>query len=425
MTATLDFETLHQLAQSGDPEAQFQLGRLHVSREAWSRARRSFREAAGHGHAGALNELGMLLLFGIGLPPEPREALALLHQAEAAGAGQAPYQLALMGWCDSYVRLDMAQMAARVREAALRDFAPALRACALLFARMDGVAATVSDDCLARAATLGDAVSQYLWALRLRARGATDASNAWAAQAAARGLPRAAALLGDATPAAPAAQAAPLAQLPPLTLTCPAPASVSRHSDSPLIETFEDLLGGEECEFIIALGEPYLRRSVTIPGNQQVLVQHEHRTSSNHSFYSFQEDFALRWLQWRVLAQIDAPMANAEHLDLLRYLPGQEYRPHRDYLPPGMSGNSALPEQPGQRVHTLFIYLASVAAGGETDFPLLGLRVSPRVGRAVHFHNLLPDGQPDARTLHAGMPVIEGVKWLATLWTRQRRYREF
>jgi hypothetical protein len=47
------------------------------------------------------------------------------------------------------------------------------------------------------------------------------------------------------------------------------------------------------------------------------------------------------------------------------------------------------------------------------------------MGRAVHFHNLLPDGQPDARTLHAGMPVIEGVKWLGTLWTRQRRIREF
>jgi hypothetical protein len=43
----------------------------------------------------------------------------------------------------------------------------------------------------------------------------------------------------------------------------------------------------------------------------------------------------------------------------------------------------------------------------------------------VIFDNLAPDGQPDPRTLHAGLPVREGEKWLATLWLRERRYRAF
>jgi len=120
-----------------------------------------------------------------------------------------------------------------------------------------------------------------------------------------------------------------------------------------------------------------------------------------------------------------APLANAEHTVLLRYLPGQEYRPHRDYLPPSTPGNTNAPEAPGQRVNTVFCYLNDVEEGGETSFPLQQIKIEPYRGRVVFFKNLLPNGQPDSTTLHAGMPVIRGEKWLATLWTRERRFRHY
>jgi hypothetical protein len=315
-------------------------------------------------------------------------------------------------------------MAERIRSAALRDFAPALRACALLYARIDSVDPTVSDACLARAATLGDTVAQYLWGRRLHARGMRDTARAWLSAAARGGLPRARALLDGAIADEPPPTAPPV-ELPPLALPCPVPGSITEHCADPLVETWEDVYSAEECEFMVALGEPHLQRSMTIPGDEARLVQHEHRTSSDHSFYTFQEDFALRWLQWRMVVQLGVPLANAEHLDLLRYLPGQEYRPHRDYLPPSAPGNSSRPDQPGQRVHTVFAYLADVEAGGETDFPLLDVRIVPRTGRVVHFRNLTRDGLPDPRTLHAGMPVRAGMKWLGTLWTRERRLRDY
>ena len=428
MNANVDFDTLYRHAHAGDPEAQFQLGRHYAGHQEWNRARRIWRNAAERGHPGALTELGLLQLFGIGIPPEPTLAVGVLERAEAAGSGEAACQLALLGWSDYYVRFDAAAMAARLRAAALADFAPALRASALLLARTDGADPALGDACLARAASLGDTVSQYLWGRRLRGRG-DAAGDAWLAEAARRGLPRARELLGDADPPPPQLVPA-ITSLPALELPCPAPAAIEVHSIDPLVETWEDVFSAEECEFMIALGEPFLQRSVTIPGdeipgNPTTLVEHEHRTSSDHSFYTFQEDFALRWLQWRMVARLGVPLANAEHLDLLRYRPGQEYRPHRDYLPPSAPGNSARPDQPGQRVHTIFAYLADVQAGGETDFPLLGVRVVPRTGHVVHFVNLTADGQPDPRTLHAGMSVIAGVKWLGTLWTRERRMRDY
>jgi hypothetical protein len=423
MNASIDFDTLYRHAHAGDAEAQFQLGRVYAGRQEWNRARRVWRDAAERGHPGALTELGLLQLFGIGVPPEPQAAVAVLERAKAAGSGEAACQLALLGWSDYYVRFDAAAMVARLREAARRDFAPALRACALIIARMDGADPALGDACLARAATLGDAVSQYLWGRRLRARG-DAAGDGWLAEAARRGLPRAKALLGDADPAPPP-PAPGVSDLPVLALPCPAPSSTTVHCADPLVETWEDVYSAEECEFMVALGEPFVQRSVTIPGNEKKLVEHEHRTSSDHSFYTFQEDFALRWLQWRMVAKLGVPLANAEHLDLLRYLPGQEYRAHRDYLPPSAPGNTLHPDMPGQRVHTVFAYLADVEAGGETDFPLLEVRITPKSGRVVHFVNLTASGEPDPRTLHAGMPVIAGVKWLGTLWTRQRRLRDY
>ncbi len=77
------------------------------------------------------------------------------------------------------------------------------------------------------------------------------------------------------------------------------------------------------------------------------------------------------------------------------------------------------------RGRTICVYLNEPEAGGETEFPVAGLIVDPQAGRAVIFDNLLADGSPDVDSLHAGLPVVRGEKWLATLWLRQGRYRAF
>ena len=191
----------------------------------------------------------------------------------------------------------------------------------------------------------------------------------------------------------------------------------TRWSESPLIETIDDVFSAEECALWIELGTPHLTASLGVDDETGTLRRSELRTSSNMTFDSFLEDFALRWLQWRLVGLTDSTLAHAEHTTLLRYLPGEEYRPHRDYLPLARCGDA------GQRVNTVFCYLVDVEEGGETDFPQLGVRVAPKRGRAVYFKNLTDEGAPDPRTLHAGLPVVKGEKWLATLWTRERRYR--
>jgi len=75
-----------------------------------------------------------------------------------------------------------------------------------------------------------------------------------------------------------------------------------------------------------------------------------------------------------------------------------------------------------QRVSTVFVYLNDVMEGGGTDFPRLGVHVEPERGKAVKFLNCGDDGRPNPETLHAGLPVIRGEKWLATLWFWDRPF---
>lgn len=60
--------------------------------------------------------------------------------------------------------------------------------------------------------------------------------------------------------------------------------------------------------------------------------------------------------------------------------------------------------------------------GGSTSFPNIGLQVQPKKGSAVFFANTDAQRRPDQQTLHAGDPVVSGVKYIATKWLREREY---
>jgi prolyl 4-hydroxylase len=74
---------------------------------------------------------------------------------------------------------------------------------------------------------------------------------------------------------------------------------------------------------------------------------------------------------------------------------------------------------------TVIAYLNNVEEGGGTGFPELDITIPPKKGDAVVFHNtLLNDAAAthpkiNPRSLHGGMPVIKGEKWMVNLWFRE------
>ncbi|WP_330969955.1 2OG-Fe(II) oxygenase, partial [Lysobacter sp. A3-1-A15] len=201
------------------------------------------------------------------------------------------------------------------------------------------------------------------------------------------------------------------------------PAPWTMHSQQPRVMQVDHLLSADECRLMVATATPYLRPSRVVDPETGQADARQLRTSSDAPIDPVLEDFALRVVQLRIARAARSELAQAEHLIVLRYLPGQEYRPHRDYLPDRV----VQADRPGagNRRRTICVYLNAVAEGGETEFPVPGVRIAPEAGRAVVFDNYTPEGRPDPDSLHAGCPVRAGEKWLATLWLREHAYRTF
>ena len=105
-----------------------------------------------------------------------------------------------------------------------------------------------------------------------------------------------------------------------------------------------------------------------------------------------------------------------------RYAPGQQFRAHHDYFHESESYWERMQQEGGQRTWTAMIYLNDVEEGGATWFPQAGIKVAPRRGLLLAWNNMKPDGSPNELTIHEGMPVVAGVKYIITKWFREDRW---
>lgn len=180
----------------------------------------------------------------------------------------------------------------------------------------------------------------------------------------------------------------------------------------PLIRRFTDALTPAERQHLATVAHPDLAPAVVVDPQSGRNVANPIRSSHGAAIGPAQEDLVVAALNRRIAAMTDTPLDHGEPLQILRYAPGQQYRLHSD----------ALAGATNQRTVTAIAYLNDGFGGGETDFPAIGVRVRPRAGDVLIFHNALPDGRMDPSARHAGLPVTSGVKWIATRWIRAERY---
>jgi len=233
-------------------------------------------------------------------------------------------------------------------------------------------------------------------------------------------------------------------------------------SSAPRVYRLHGLLSSEECDELIALGEPRLRASEMGAASDASTRDADNPASSRDSrsmFFDSPSDAGNRLLQrlrvrWAVAA--DLPLSHAEPTQLARYADGEHYGLHLD----------ASEEVP--RTATLLTYLSDGFEGGETCFPRVAaepsadsadgataparsggvmrplaklaaagllarelakgsqycsrsravLRVVPQKGDGLLFFPLHPDGTLDHDTVHGGCAVHgpQGVKWIAQQW---------
>ncbi|GMH38345.1 hypothetical protein BSKO_06229 [Bryopsis sp. KO-2023] len=207
-------------------------------------------------------------------------------------------------------------------------------------------------------------------------------------------------------------------------------------SSSPRIILIENFLTMSDCEKLISVAKPLVKRSRVSTGNET-----PSRTSSSMFFTrGLEEHPAVIDVENKISHLITMKdvhqgrkFEKSEALQAVQYHPGQFYSEHFD----NRAGYAHL------RAATVLCYLRDSCSGGATFFPKAsgvvgssgtlttrsssektskrrrGVRVYPKRGRAIIFWSRKANGEEDSASLHAGEPLVKGEKWIVTRWLKE------
>ncbi|WP_417621420.1 prolyl hydroxylase family protein [Parasphingorhabdus sp.] len=128
------------------------------------------------------------------------------------------------------------------------------------------------------------------------------------------------------------------------------------------------------------------------------------------------------------VAEIDAKICDFADIDKIfgeplqgqRYAVGQEFKAHTDFFDPNGQDYKKYCSVAGQRTWTFMIYLNEPVAGGATRFTHFKKSFAPEAGTMLCWNNRNRDGGINDWTLHHGMKVRSGTKYVITKWYREK-----
>lgn len=185
---------------------------------------------------------------------------------------------------------------------------------------------------------------------------------------------------------------------------------------NPRLELFilRDFLGADECAALIDRIEAQRRPSTIADSNGDDYFRTSETCDLDHA------DAVVASLDARLADLSGIDPAFAEPLQGQRYDVGQEFKAHTDYFEPNGPDYHRYCSVAGQRTWTFMIYLNDVAAGGATRFKSIDKIIQPECGKLLAWNNRCPDQTPNPATLHHGMKVRQGQKYVITRWYRER-----
>ena len=192
-----------------------------------------------------------------------------------------------------------------------------------------------------------------------------------------------------------------------------------RRTPNPLLELYAvpDFLDSAHCARLIALIDANRRPSTIADPNGDAYFRTSETCDLDHA------DPVVLALEHLLFQLTGIAPDHGEALQGQRYAVGQEFKPHTDYFEPDGLDYHQHCSVSGQRTWTAMIYLNEPEAGGGTRFKQIGKTFQPETGKLLTWNNRISDGRVNPATLHHGMKVRKGVKYVITKWYRERPWQ--
>ena len=181
---------------------------------------------------------------------------------------------------------------------------------------------------------------------------------------------------------------------------------------------FKGLLSLDECAELIAIGSVSdAKPSMVVNGASEAAYETPGRCSMVVA-PSADAHPIIPEIRRRIELFSGVAQEHQEPLQILHYTRGGKYDIHYD----AFSDGSPQLKNGGNRVLTVLLYLNDVEYGGWTQFPHLMANIVPTAGFGILFRNTDAQNRQLRESLHAGLPVTNGEKWIASIWIRENPY---
>jgi prolyl 4-hydroxylase len=176
------------------------------------------------------------------------------------------------------------------------------------------------------------------------------------------------------------------------------------------------------CDWIRHKAEGRMRPAMMYHGDSKTERIDPHRTCGDYQFDILNTDLVLLLVRERIAALTKLPTVAMEPPRVFHYALGQEIKPHYDRCGDGALGYGGDTGYLGDRIVTFLLYLNDDFEGGDLDFPKAGFRCKGAKGDAVYFAHVDMAGKPDPLSLHAGLKISRGEKWVLSQWIHDRPF---
>ena len=180
------------------------------------------------------------------------------------------------------------------------------------------------------------------------------------------------------------------------------------------MKELNSFLNKEECLGLIDLINQNNIPSTVVSQGDEFSVKAKSRTSSTSNLDH--SNNLVKSIFQKISNHLGIDALKGENLQGQLYEVGQYFKPHHDFFSGAGYNTHCL--NTGNRTHTLMVYLNDDFEGGGTNFRKLNTTVEPKTGKAVIWENII-NGETQDNTLHEGMPVLKGKKYIITSWWRE------
>ena len=192
--------------------------------------------------------------------------------------------------------------------------------------------------------------------------------------------------------------------------------------EAPRVRMAEAFVSPAVCDWLRGRASGRMRPALMYHADVKAEVVDPHRTCSDYQFDLINTDLVLLLVRERIAALTKLPTIAMEPPRVFHYALGEKIKPHFDRCNDGVEGYGVDTGYLGDRIVTFLLYLNDDFEGGELEFPKTGFRCRGAKGDAVYFSHVDQTGEPDPLSLHAGLEIIRGEKWVLSQWIHDRPF---